>query len=180
MMRTVKIAIAAAAFVLAAGGTVVAQHHPGGGGSGTATPPPAPPPATTPSGEKPAKMYESDECLGAMVYVSSKTWRECCLLCAMGDDSPSKEEKAEAEKANEHIVVNQYFDVTSLGRGGGGGGGGAAKPAAAEPAAGASDTGIHVTGAKKEPSKGGFAHNRMGGLAPLSGLSSGFGGFDSK
>ena len=177
-MRTAKIVIAAAAFVAAAGGTVVAQHHPGGGG-GSATPPPPPaPPAMTPSGEKPAKMYESEECFGSMVYVSSKTWRECCLLCAVGDDSPSKEEKAEAEKANEHIVVNNYFDVTSLGRGGGGGGG-AKAAAGAEPGAGASDTGIHVTGAKKE-TKGGFAHNRMGGLAPLSGLSSGFGGFDSK
>jgi hypothetical protein len=58
----------------------------------------APAPAMAPTGTKPAPLYLG-ECDGELVYISSREYRECCLLCSVGADSMSKLEIAEAEAA---------------------------------------------------------------------------------
>ncbi len=83
-----------------------------------AAPAPAPAPIVTPS-SKSAKppVLQLEPCGGTMVYITSKTWRECCLLC-VSDDSPSDAERTELEEAfDRDTVIHQYFTVGGTGRG---------------------------------------------------------------
>jgi len=92
------------------------------------TPPPASTPTpvlTTPTlpplPDKPKPMWGDGNCAGAMVFLDNKSWRECCLLCAVGDDHPSSVEKQQAERDHEKIVVTNYFSLAAGGRSGRGG-----------------------------------------------------------
>lgn len=148
-----RVAGAISLVVALAAGTAIAQPR-----RPAPAPAPAPPAPLSTSTAKPTPVYES--CYGAaLVYITSRTWRECCLLCGAGNDSPSDDEIAEAEAALEEAkgcgkpatVVNQYFTVTGGGRYEG-------KP---EDAAGKGDD-----KADAKP-KSMFARNRAGGLAGL-------------
>ncbi len=122
------------------------------------------------STEKPTPMWEG-ECLGALVYVNNKNWRECCLLCSVGDDSASASEKAAAEKANEKLVVNNYFGL-GLGRSSGT----SAGTGSTAPHGGGGDEAASSSKRDAGARSAGPARNRMGGLASLPSI----GGFDSK
>jgi hypothetical protein len=83
------------ALVLASATSAAAQPR-----RGAPAPAPTPvvvPPSPTPvSSARPTPVYES--CFGSFVYLTSKDWRECCILCAAGSDSPSEGEIAEATR----------------------------------------------------------------------------------
>jgi|GEM_PF-2744639 len=140
------------------------------------TPAPAPPPVPTSgsgSKAKPTAVYES--CFGPKVFITSRIWRECCILCAAGSDVPSTEEVDEYVEANtcqnQAPVVNQYFTLNGRGKYEGGAEG-AAADAAANPDAARAKGG--KPGAKASP----FARNQAGGLAGLSALRPSVGGFE--
>lgn len=87
---------------------------------------PAPVPTTptpAPLPDKPKPLWGEGDCFGSMVFLDNKSWRECCLLCAVGDDNPSSVEKLAAERDHEKIVVTNYFSLASSGRANRGGGG---------------------------------------------------------
>jgi hypothetical protein len=85
--------------------------------SPTPTPPPVTPPvpAPPPLPEKPKPLWEG-ECIGAVVFLDNKSWRECCLLCSVGDDLPSPTERAAAERDHEKINVTNYFSIAGINR----------------------------------------------------------------
>jgi len=129
-------------------------------------PPPAPPPPPAARQERP-KSVHFEPCAYSMVYITSKVWRECCMLCG-GDDAPSDAELAEAEREASHpTIVHQYFTLSGLGA--------ADKAKAGDQAAtaadGADQPGRH--GKDKKPPR-----NRYGGLVGLQPLSPRIGGFD--
>jgi len=82
------------------------------------TPPPPPPVPTTPTAppvpDKPKEVWDGN-CLGAIVFLDNPSWRQCCLLCSVGDDFPSAAEKAAAERDHEKIVVTNYFSIGGVG-----------------------------------------------------------------
>src|SRR6266702_3043517 len=73
------------------------------------------PPPSPPLPDKPKPLWEG-ACMGAIVFVDNKSWRECCLLCSVGDDLPSATERAAAERDHEKIVVTNYFSIGGIGK----------------------------------------------------------------
>ena len=111
MRRTMCTMLLAMAASIGLSGVAFAQSkHPP-----TPTPPPATPPSPPPLPDKPKPLWEG-QCLGATVFLDNKAWRECCLLCSVGDDLPSATERAAAERDHEKIVVTNYFSVAGIGR----------------------------------------------------------------
>ena len=83
------------------------------------TPAPAPAPVAPtppPLPDKPNAVWSEGDCSGSMVFLDNKSWRECCLLCAVGDDRPSSVEKQAAKQDHEKIVVTNYFSLAGSNR----------------------------------------------------------------
>jgi hypothetical protein len=119
-------------------------------------------------------VYES--CFGSFVYLTSKDWRECCILCAAGSDSPSEGEIAEAREAltcdSSTTVVNQYFTVDGNGRYERGSGDGKGADGGEAAAKGGDKGG--------DKPKSMFARNKAGGLASLPSLRPSMAGYESR
>lgn len=110
------------------------------------------------------RKVQLEPCQGVMVYVTSKVWRECCLLCGT-DDAPSAAEYEAATAEQAPTIVNQYFTLS----------GRADEPPAAAPPAEAKPEEPPKLAAGEKPRRK-IARNRYGGLVGLSPLGPRFGG----
>ena len=121
---------------------------------------PAPTPAPR-SATKPTPIY--DACFGPLVFLTSRSWRECCILCGdAGSDTPSDDEVAELKAATECTaaapIVNQYFSVASKPRD--------------------DDDGDRDGDKQAKAPRATFARNEAGGYAGLASLKPRLGGFE--
>jgi hypothetical protein len=107
---------------------------------------------------RPASVH-FEPCAYSMVYLTSKVWRECCVLCS-GSDGQSKAELAESRAdttGSGAAVVNQYFTIQRD-----------------EPDHSRSERSKDAASDKPAPK----ARTRYGGFKGLQPLTPRFGGFD--